>query len=396
MALRIDATLRGKTAPWNNPVIRGWAIQIGAVGTVAALLCFLVETTIDNLQRQQIASGFQYLQREAGFEISESMISYSPESSYGRALLVGLLNTVRVSGIAIVTATILGTLIGIGRLSPNWLLGRLCEGYVETFRNVPVLLWLMFFYRFISDSLPGPREAIQLLWGTVFVSNRGLYVPVPSGHPIHAWMGYGLLAGLATAWLLARWARKRRARTGRAFPVVASGVALVFGAPLVIWLLGGTPHGVDWPVLAGFNFTGGLAILPEFAALLLALVVYFAAFIADVVRSGIVSVGKGQADAAAALGLTRRQETWLILLPQAMRVIVPPLSNQYLRIVRSSSLAIAVGYPDLVATANVTINQTGQAIENILIIVAAYLTVSLAISGFMNWYNKRVALKGVA
>ena len=177
---------------------------------------------------------------------------------------------------------------------------------------------------------------------------------------------------------------------------MAGGVAIVFGAPVVVWLAGGAPHGMSWPVLAGFNFTGGLAILPEFAALLLALVVYFSAFIADVVRSGIVSVGKGQADAAAALGLTRWQETWLVLLPQAMRVIVPPLSNQYLRIVRSSSLAIAIGYPDLVATANVTINQTGQAIENIVIIVAAYLTVSLAISGFMNWYNRRVALKGVA
>ena len=316
MALRIDATLRRKTAPWNNPIVRGWAVQIGAAGAVVALLCFLVQTTMDNLQRQQIASGFSYLQREAGFEISESMISYSPSSSYGRALLVGLLNTIRVSVIAIGTATILGTLIGIGRLSPNW--------------------------------------------------------------------------------LLARWARDRRARTGKPFPVMAGGVAIVFGAPVVVWLAGGAPHGMSWPVLAGFNFTGGLAILPEFAALLLALVVYFSAFIADVVRSGIVSVGKGQADAAAALGLTRWQETWLVLLPQAMRVIVPPLSNQYLRIVRSSSLAIAIGYPDLVATANVTINQTGQAIENIVIIVAAYLTVSLAISGFMNWYNRRVALKGVA
>ena len=324
------------------------------------------------------------------------MISYSPSSSYGRALLVGLLNTIRVSVIAIGTATILGTLIGIGRLSPNWLLARLCEGYVETFRNVPVLLWLILVYKFIGDALPGPRDAIQLLWGTVFVSNRGLYVPVPLEHPIHDWMAFGLLAGIAAAWLLARWARDRRARTGKPFPVMAGGVAIVFGAPVVVWLAGGAPHGMSWPVLAGFNFTGGLAILPEFAALLLALVVYFSAFIADVVRSGIVSVGKGQADAAAALGLTRWQETWLVLLPQAMRVIVPPLSNQYLRIVRSSSLAIAIGYPDLVATANVTINQTGQAIENIVIIVAAYLTVSLAISGFMNWYNRRVALKGVA
>jgi general L-amino acid transport system permease protein len=389
----IGPTPRARAAPWNDPVIRGWVFQILVVGLVGALFWFLISNTIDNLQRQKIASGFHYLQREAGFEIGDTMIPYSPASTYARAIWVGILNTLRVAVLGIIIATLFGTLIGVGRLSRNWLLSKICEWYVEAFRNVPLLLWLFLIYKMISEAFPGPRQAIRLLWDSVFLSNRGLYFPVPVADPIHKWMAVGLLVGLAAALFVNRWAKARQAETGLPFPTFRVGVAVTLGVPFVIWLLGGAPYHMSWPELQGFNFTGGMVIQPEFTALLVGLVVYTSAFIAEIVRSGILAVNKGQSEAAAAIGLTRSQEMRLILLPQAMRVIVPPMTSQYLNITKNTSLAIAIGYPDLVAAVNVTINQTGQAIENILLIMAAYLTVSLSISAFMNWYNKRIALK---
>jgi len=389
----IGSTPRVKVAPWNDPVIRGWAFQIVVVGLVGALFWFLVSNTIDNLQRQKIASGFHYLQREAGFEIGDTMILYSPASTYARAIWVGILNTLRVAVLGIIISTIFGTLIGVGRLSRNWLLSKICEWYVEAFRNVPLLLWLFLIYKTISEAFPGPRQAIRLFWDSVFLSNRGLYFPVPVADPIHEWMAVGLLVGLAAALILNRWAKARQAATGQPFPIFRVGAAVTLGVPFVIWLLGGAPYQMSWPELQGFNFTGGMVIQPEFTALLVGLVVYTSAFIAEIVRSGILALNKGQSEAAAAIGLSRGQEMRLILLPQAMRVIVPPMTSQYLNITKNSSLAIAIGYPDLVAAVNVTINQTGQAIENILLIMAAYLTVSLSISAFMNWYNKRITLK---
>ena len=389
----IGSTPRVKVAPWNDPVIRGWAFQIVVVGLVGALFWFLVSNTIDNLQRQKIASGFHYLQREAGFEIGDTMILYSPASTYARAIWVGILNTLRVAVLGIIISTIFGTLIGVGRLSRNWLLSKICEWYVEAFRNVPLLLWLFLIYKMISEAFPGPRQAIRLLWDSVFLSNRGLYFPVPVADPIHEWMAVGLLVGLAAALILNRWAKARQAATGQPFPIFRVGAAVTLGVPFVIWLLGGAPYQMSWPELQGFNFTGGMVIQPEFTALLVGLVVYTSAFVAEIVRSGILALNKGQSEAAAAIGLSRGQEMRLILLPQAMRVIVPPMTSQYLNITKNSSLAIAIGYPDLVAAVNVTINQTGQAIENILLIMAAYLTVSLSISAFMNWYNKRITLK---
>jgi general L-amino acid transport system permease protein len=389
----IGPTPRVRAAPWNDPVIRGWVFQIVVVGLVGALFWFLISNTIDNLQRQKIASGFHYLQREAGFEIGDTMIPYSPASTYARAIWVGILNTLRVAVLGIIIATLFGTLVGVGRLSRNWLLSKICEWYVEAFRNVPLLLWLFLIYKMISEAFPGPRQAIRLLWDSVFLSNRGLYFPVPVADPIHKWMAVGLLVGLAAALFVNRWAKARQAETGLPFPTFRVGVAVMLGVPFVIWLLGGAPYHMSWPELQGFNFTGGMVIQPEFTALLVGLVVYTSAFIAEIVRSGILAVNKGQSEAAAAIGLTRSQEMRLILLPQAMRVIVPPMTSQYLNITKNTSLAIAIGYPDLVAAVNVTINQTGQAIENILLIMAAYLTVSLSISAFMNWYNKRIALK---
>ena len=383
----LNSSSRTRVAPWNDPVVRGWVFQIVVVGLVGLLAWYLVSNTIDNLERQKIASGFHYLDREAGFEIGDTMIAYSPASTYARAILVGLLNTIKVSVLGIILATVLGTLVGVGRLSNNWLLSRICEWYVEGFRNVPLLLWLFLFYKVISEAFPGPRQAIGLLWDTVFLSNRGVYFPVPLADPAFKWVGLAFLVGIAAAWGVGRWARKRQEATGQPFPTISTGFAIVLGLPSV------APHHMSWPALKGFNFEGGSVIQPEFVALLAGLVLYTSAFVAEIVRSGILALHKGQSEAAAALGLSRGQSMRLVLLPQALRVIVPPMTSQYLNITKNSSLAIAIGYPDLVASINVTINQTGQAIENILIIMAAYLSVSLSISAFMNWYNKRIALR---
>ena len=386
-----SASRSTKVAPWNDPTIRGWVFQIVVVGLVGALAYYLISNTVENLARQKIASGFHYLGREAGFEIGDTMIDYSPASTYARAMYVGLLNTLKVAGLGIVMATVFGTMIGVGRLSPNWLLAKICEYYVEVFRNVPLLLWLFLIYKLISESLPGPRQAINVL-NAYFLSNRGLYFPVPLAHPIHEWMGVGLLAGIAAAYFVARWAKRRQEATGQPFHTISVGIALILGVPALVWLVGGAPVGTSWPELKGFNFVGGTVIQPEFTALLLGLVLYTSAFVAEIVRSGILALNKGQSEAASALGLSRGQILRLVLLPQALRLIIPPMTSQYLNITKDSSLAIAIGYPDLVASVNVTINQTGQAIENILIIMAAYLTVSLSISAFMNYYNKRIAL----
>ena len=383
---------QAKVSPWNDPVIRGWVFQIVVVGLVGLLAWFLVSNTVENLQRQKIASGFHYLEREAGFEIGDTMIAYSPASTYARAILVGMLNTLKVAVLGIFLATILGTMIGVGRLSPNWLLAKVCEGYVEMFRNVPLLLWLFLIYKLISEAFPGPRQAISVL-SSFFLSNRGLYFPVPLADPIHQWMGIALLAGIVAAFVVKRWAKKRQDATGQPFPIVWTSLGLVLGLPMLVWLLGGAPHHMSWPELKGFNFEGGTVIQPEFTALLVGLVLYTSAFVAEIVRSGILALNKGQSEAAMAIGLSRTQVMRLVLLPQALRIIVPPMTSQYLNITKNSSLAIAIGYPDLVASINVTINQTGQAIENILIIMAAYLSVSLSISAFMNWYNKRIALR---
>lgn len=389
----LGAAPRTKVAPWNNPVIRGWVFQIVVVGLTVALAWYLVSNTMENIQRQKIASGFDYLDREAGFEIGDTMIEYSPASTYARAIWVGILNTLRVAVLGIILTTILGTLLGIGRLSPNWLLAKICEWYVEIFRNVPLLLWLFLIYKLISEAFPGPRQAIRMLGDSVFLSNRGLYFPIPLADPIHQWMGVGLLAGFAAAWAQHRWAKARQAATGQQFPSIIAGFGLVIGVPILVWLVGGAPSKMSWPELKGFNFQGGLVVQPEFTALLVGLTLYTSAFVAEIVRSGILALHKGQSEAAAAIGLSRGQSMRLVLLPQALRVIVPPMTSTFLNITKNSSLAIAIGYPDLVASINVTINQTGQAIENVLIIMAAYLSVSLSISAFMNWYNKQIALK---
>lgn len=375
---------------WNDPGLRAVVYQIVALVVVALVAWFLVSNTLHNLSVRNIATGFGFLDREAGFAIGETPIAYSPSDTYGRAILVGVLNTLRVAVIGIVLATLLGTLIGIGRLSKNWLVARLTSIYVEVMRNVPLLLQLFFWYALITENMPGPRQAHNPLPG-VFISNRGVRVPSLEGNALD-WMLGGLALAIVAIIVLGHWGRKRQEATGRVFPLGRAAIALLIGLPIVGWLASGASLALDIPALKGFNFQGGLNMSPEFAALLAGLVIYTSAFVAEVVRSGIQAVNQGQWEAAGSLGLRRAQVLRLVVLPQALRVIIPPMTSQYLNLTKNSSLAVAIGYPDIVSVVNTTLNQTGQAIEGILIIMGAYLTVSLTISIFMNWYNKRIAL----
>jgi general L-amino acid transport system permease protein len=376
----------------NDPTFRAIFWQVVVIGGFALVVWWLIGNTLRNLELRSITTGWDFLTREAGFAIGESVIEFEPEHTYGRALWVGILNTLRVAVFGIFFATILGTVIGIGRLSKNWLVARTCSVYVEFMRNLPLLVQLFFWWALFQDAFPGPREALQPLPG-VFLSNRGIKLPIPAEHWIHAYMGIAFLIGIAAAYVMKRWAAARQAATGQQFPVFATALGLIVGLPFVVWLFGGAPVTMDWPVMRGFNFQGGLTMTPEFAALFVGLVTYTAGFIAEIVRAGILAVPHGQTEAAAALGLRRGPMLQLVILPQALRVIIPPMTSQFLNLTKNSSLAVAIGYPDLVSIANTTLNQTGQAIEGISIIMAAYLTVSLSISVFMNWYNKRIAFK---
>ena len=380
-----------KTPFWLDPKKRSILYQAGSLVLVALLAWYLVSNTLINLERQSIATGFGFLKKEASFEIGEPLIPYSAADTYARALFVGALNTLKVSLLGIVLTLILGAIIGIARLSTNWLVSRLAGAYIEVMQNVPVLLQLFFWYAIFYESLPAARQALAPVKG-VFLCNRGLIFAVPEPHPVYGYMLICAAAAAGITCVMRRWARKRQARTGQSFPVFRVSVALLIGMPLAIWLAGGTPLAMDYPELVGFNFQGGMTLSPEFMALLLGLVLYTAAFVAEVVRAGIQSVGKGQREAAIAIGLKPAQVLQLVILPQALRVIIPPLTSQMLNLTKNSSLAVAIGYPDFVSVANTTINQTGQSIEGVALIMAVYLFFSLSTSAFMNWYNKKVAL----
>ena len=376
-----------------NPKLRAIAYQAAAIAAAVFVGWYLVSNTLANLEARHIASGFGFLAREAGFAISEtSFIPYNAADTYLRALTVGLANTFRVALIGIVAASILGTVVGLARLSRNWLVAKLATGYVEFVRNVPLLVQLFFWYAVITETLPGPRAAIEPLPG-VYLANRGIFFPVPAWNPVYAWMIASLLAGIVAAILFGWWARRRQALTGRRPPLLMGVLALLIVPPAIAWLAGGAPTRLSVPALQGFNFAGGAVLTPEFAALTAGLIAYTASFIAEIVRAGVLAVHRGQTEAAYALGLRRGLTMRLVILPQALRVIVPPVTSQYLNLVKNSSLAVAIGYPDLVSIANTTINQTGQAIEGIAIIMVVYLTISLSISAFMNWYNARIALQ---
>ena len=374
-----------------DPKVRSLLYQLVTLCMVGLLGYYLISNTLANLERQSIATGFSFLERESSFEIGESLISYSAADTYGRALVVGALNTLLVAFVGIVLTIILGTLIGIARLSSNWLLSKLAAIYIEVLQNIPVLLQLFFWYVFFYEMLPSPRQALNLFDG-VFLCNRGLIFPVPAAHQAHGFIAIALLAAGVAIFLMRRWARQRQEQTGKTFPTAVVSVALLIGLPVLAWWVGGAPTKMSVPALKGFNFQGGVSVSPEFTALLLGLVLYTAAFVAEVVRAGIQSVSKGQTEAAKAIGLRGGQVLSLVILPQALRVIIPPLTSQMLNLTKNSSLAVAIGYPDFVSVAGTTINQTGQAIEGVMLIMAVYLIFSLSTSAFMNWYNKKMKL----
>ncbi|MDB5411306.1 MAG: amino acid transporter permease [Rhodospirillales bacterium] len=375
----------------NNPSVRAAFYQLVLVGGVVAVGAFLVHNTLANLARQGIATGFGFLHSEAAFQIGERLIEYSPASSYGRAFIVGLLNTLLVAAIGILLATILGTLVGIARLSTNWLIRKLASAYVETLRNVPLLLQLIVWWDLLHVSAPSPRQAWQPL-PDVFVSNRGVAFPVLQWQPAYSWMAAAAALGIAATVAVASWAHRRQMATGRQFPVIGAAAALILLPPLAVFVAAGMPLHPDLPALRGFNFAGGVTVSPEFAALVIGLTTYTASYIAEIVRAGILAIGRGQSEAAAALGLRRGRILRLVILPQALRVIVPPLTSQYLNLAKNSSLAVAIGYPDLTSIGNTTGNQTGQSIEAIAIAMSVYLALSLSISLLMNWYNRRIRL----
>jgi len=375
---------------WSRQRISGLLWQIAVVGIAIAVVGWLWSNALHNLSARRISTGFAFLGREAGMPIADSWLAYSPKDPYIRAFIVGIVNTLRVAVIGIVLATVLGTGVGIARLSANWLLSRLAAVYVEVLRDIPLLLQLLFWY-VLMQGLPAARSAWKPVDG-VYLSNRGLVLPsVPIGEG-NLWVIGAMAVGLMALYALRRRLIARQMADGRRRPTWPYALVLLVGWPaLVSWGLG-----VSWsialPELRGFNFVGGLTLAPEYFALLIALVTYTSAFIAEIVRSGIQAVDKGQWDAAKALGLHRGFVLRHIVLPQALRVIIPPMTSQYLNLTKNSSLAVAVGYQDIVSIANTTLNQTGQAIEAIALIMLVFLTISLGISLFMNWYNARIAL----
>ncbi len=365
--------------------------QFLTLAGVGLLSYYLVHNTLVNLERQSISTGFGFLDREASFEIGESLFSYSAADSYGRALMVGFCNTLLVSFIGVTLTVILGTFLGIARLSSNWLVAKLSAIYIEVFQDIPILLQLFFWYAFFYEILPSPRQALNPIPG-VFLCNRGLVFGVPQWHEAYKFTFIAFIVAGIIVFFVRKWAARRQASTGQIFPLIRVAAAILIGLPLMTWMLAGAPTQMNVPELTGFNFKGGVNVSPEFTALLLGLVLYTAAFVAEVVRAGIQSVTKGQTEAAISIGLKSGQVLNLVILPQALRVIVPPLTSQMLNLTKNSSLAVAIGYPDFVSVAGTTINQTGQAIEGVAMIMIVYLIFSLSTSAFMNWYNKRIAL----
>ncbi len=375
-----------------DPRFRSLAFQIALIALLAIGVWWIAENTIDNLRRSNISTGFGFLRGRAGFDISDRLVDYSSDSSYGRALVVGILNTLLVAACGVVTATVLGFLVGVGRLSNNWLIRKVCTVYVEVFRNIPPLLVILFWYQGVLALLPGVKQSYQLPFSS-FLNTRGFYFPKPVWGD-GAWLVLvGLVVAVGLSWFVARRARARQMATGQQFPVFWTSLALIVGLPLLALVLSGFPLSFDYPKLGTFNLSGGTNVKPEFLSIFLALSFYTASFIAEIVRAGIIGVSRGQTEAYSALGLRSGQGMRLVVIPQAMRIIIPPLTSQYLNLTKNSSLAVAIGYPDLYAIGGTILNQTGQAIEIVVIFGIVYLTISLLTSLFMNWFNARVALK---
>jgi len=380
-----------RSISWNSREGRSVIYQVVAIASVATLIWLLVRNTLRNMRERGIQSGYDFMGQPFGFDVSETMIPYDVMSTYWTAFSIGMLNTLKVALIGIVLATILGTLIGVGRFSPNFLLRKICYWYVEFFRNVPIYLQLLIWYIVFTEVLPSFEEAWQV--GHFYLSKNGFSFPWPVWQLGQTLALIGLVLGVVGSWLYARKASKHFDLTGQQRPVLLVSLALIVGLALLGWLAGGAPTGWSLPVKGDFQIEEGAAFSPEFSALLLGLVLYTASFIAEIVRSGISSVSLGQHEAAASLGLSKRQSMRLVVLPQALRVIIPPLTSQYLNLTKNSSLAVAIGYPDLVSIANTTLNQTGRAIEALSIVMLVYLTLSLITSALMNWFNASAAIQ---
>ncbi|MBB3608017.1 amino acid ABC transporter permease [Rhizobium sp. BK602] len=374
-----------------NPKVRGLFYQVLTLLILLAIGWFIVHNTILNLRATNQPFGFSFLVGRAGFNLGQALIPFSSDSTNTNALVVGLLNTILISVCGIIAATIIGFLVGIGRLSHNWLIAKLSQAYVELFRNIPPLLVIFFWYSGVLVLLPQARDALHLPFST-YLSNRGLAAPSPIfGTGMWA-VGIALIVAIVAVFFLARWAHKRQAATGQQFHTIWVSIALLVGLPLLAFFATGMPLSFDYPVAGKFNLTGGFVIGPEFISLFLALSFYTASFIAEIVRGGIRGVAKGQSEAAGALGLRASAITRLIVIPQALRIIIPPLTSQYLNLTKNSSLAIAIGYADLVAVGGVILNQSGRAIEVVIIWMIVYLTLSILTSLFMNWFNAKMAL----
>jgi general L-amino acid transport system permease protein len=391
MAVSDVSAKRDLSSYVNDPKLRGLAFQAIMLAAVVAFIAWIIDNTQENLERSNIASGFDFLNGRAGFDLAQTPVQFTSDSTYGRALIVGLLNTVIIAGLGIVTAVALGFIIGVGRLSNNWLVRKLSMVYVEIFRNIPPLLVIFFWYFGVLSVLPQPRDSIELPFGG-YLNNRGFFLPRAIWGE-GAWLiAAGLLVGVVFSFLVRKWAMERQMATGRRFPVLWTSLAMIIGFPLLACVLTGFPLSFEFPKASTFNLSGGFQVKPEFLSLYLALSIYTAAFIAEIVRAGIQGVPKGQSEASGALGLRAGQGLRLVVIPQAMRTIIPPLTSQFLNLTKNSSLAIAIGYPDLVAVGGTVLNQTGQAIEIVAIWMLVYLGLSIATSLFMNWFNAKMAL----
>jgi general L-amino acid transport system permease protein len=383
-----------KKREWSlrSKAVRGVLYQVIALGLIVAAGWFLAHNTLENMRVRGIQSGFDFLTGPAGFDIGERMFPYESIDPYWKAFLIGLANTLRVAIIGIILTTILGTLLGVGRFSNNALVRGLCYGYVELFRNVPILLQLLVWYLILTEVLPDSSDPMSL-FGSIFLSKSGLAFPAPVWAGGHGWMVLGALAGVAGAVFYAKRARARFEATGQPPATLLPTIGLIVLGAIVGWAAGGAPSEWRFPEKGDVSVTGGGEVTPEFVAVLLGLVLYTAAFVAEVVRAGIQSVPRGQSEASSALGLAKGQQMRLVVLPQALRVIIPPMTNQFLNLTKNSSLAVAIGYPDVVSISNTAINQTGRAVECIALIMLIYLSTSLGTSALMNWYNKRAAIK---
>jgi general L-amino acid transport system permease protein len=390
----MDPARGAKLSTWlNDQRVRGRIYQTLLLACVAALACGAIYNAVTNMQARGMPTGFGFWNEVAGFDINLHLISYTNLSTYGRAFWVGLLNTLLIAVICIPLATLLGFAIGVARLSPNWLLSRLALVYTSILRNIPLLLLLLFWYNAVLKSLPGPRQSISI-GDVVFLDNRGLYLPMPVPREQSVWFISAIAAALILAAGFREWARRRQERTGEQAPSTLVAVGLILGLPAIASVAGGAPFGFDIAKLSGFNLKGGLQVIPEMAALVFGLVTFTAAFIAEIVRAGLLAVPVGQSEAAAALGLHRGLTMKLVVIPQAMRLITPPLTSQYLNIVKNSSLAVFIGYPDLVQIfAGTVLNQTQAAVQVMAITMAVYLFISLAVAMALNLFNVRYALK---